>query len=226
MHLWNEIDFLVFVDKICLCSVTQHAKKSFFIITCIQILYNLCGTLQIVGFLTNIFKETGSILTEKDSSLFIVVVQLIANLVFLAIVERFNRRVCIRCCKWIWIYALNEWTFGIDMHFFINSFADPLRRFSPVDNSQLRIVCRVWISLEQTVWTRVDASNLYSCSFLFRVYGDITIAICNNGRAITKKSIHKCLTRMDSILPDDQIFYCLFRFASLASHFLPRCSGF
>lgn len=97
-NCWIEfIDFTWWAKKFLefLYSGTHHAKKSYFIIICSQILLNLCGTLVIVGFITDIFKETGSILSEKDSSILIAVVQLIANLVFLSIVEQFNRRVCI-----------------------------------------------------------------------------------------------------------------------------------
>lgn len=82
-------------------SGTRHAKKSCFIIFGTQVLCNLCGPLLIVGFITNFFKETGSILSEKDSSLAIAVISAVANVVFLLIVEQFNRRVCIRC--WVLI---------------------------------------------------------------------------------------------------------------------------
>lgn len=77
-------------------SVTRQAKKSYLILACTQTLCKLTGTLLIVGFITNIFKETGSILSKEDSSVLIVVIQFIANIVFLLIVEQFNRKVCIR----------------------------------------------------------------------------------------------------------------------------------
>lgn len=55
-------------------------------------LCNLSGTLLIASFITSIFNETGSILSEKNSSILIAIIQLIANAVFLLIVEQFNRR--------------------------------------------------------------------------------------------------------------------------------------
>lgn len=53
----------------------------------------LSGAFTIAGFVTYIFKETGSSLSEKDSSILISITLLTGNLVFLNIVERVNRRV-------------------------------------------------------------------------------------------------------------------------------------
>lgn len=51
------------------------------------------GILTILAFITQIFQETGSILTEKQSAIVISFTQIMGNIVLLNIVERFNRRV-------------------------------------------------------------------------------------------------------------------------------------
>lgn len=50
------------------------------------------GILTILAFITQIFQETGSILTEKQSAILISFTQIMGNIVLLNIVERFNRR--------------------------------------------------------------------------------------------------------------------------------------
>lgn len=60
-------------------------------------LYTLClasGSLTILSYVTDIFTKTGSSLSPKNASLLVSVTQIIGNLVFLNIVERFNRKVC------------------------------------------------------------------------------------------------------------------------------------
>lgn len=73
--------------------VTPHAKRAFFISFTSLALSFLSGTLTILAYVTDIFTRTGSSLTEKNSSLLVSITQIIANLVMLNIVERFNRRV-------------------------------------------------------------------------------------------------------------------------------------
>lgn len=48
-----------------------------------------------MGYVTDIFYRSGSSLSEKNSSILVSITQIIANLVFLNIVERVNRKVCI-----------------------------------------------------------------------------------------------------------------------------------
>lgn len=52
----------------------------------------MTGTVTILNYITVIFQETGSALTEKHSSVLVSVTQLAGNLVFMNIVERFNRK--------------------------------------------------------------------------------------------------------------------------------------
>lgn len=73
--------------------MTPHAKRAFFISFTSLALSFLSGTLTILAYVTDIFTRTGSSLTEKNSSLLVSITQIIANLVMLNIVERFNRRV-------------------------------------------------------------------------------------------------------------------------------------
>lgn len=73
---------------------TPHAKKSLFISFTMIMLAYLTGTVTILNYITYIFKQTGSALTEKHSSVLVSITQLTGNLVFMNIVERFNRRVC------------------------------------------------------------------------------------------------------------------------------------
>lgn len=52
----------------------------------------LSGVVTILNYITIIFKETGSALSEKHSSILVSVTQLTGNFVFMNIVERFNRK--------------------------------------------------------------------------------------------------------------------------------------
>lgn len=71
---------------------SQHAKKAFFISFTSVMLSLLCSTYSITGYVTDIFNKTGSILTEKQSSILIAVITLCTNVFFLCIVERINRK--------------------------------------------------------------------------------------------------------------------------------------
>lgn len=57
----------------------------------------MSGAFVILSYVTDIFTKTGSSLSANNSSILISVTQIIANLWFLNIVERFNRRVIITC---------------------------------------------------------------------------------------------------------------------------------
>lgn len=164
-------------------SGTRHAKKSYIILTCTQTLCKLCGTLLIVGFVTNIFKETGSILSEKDSSTLIIVIQFISNVVFSLLVEQINRRVRIH---------------DIAMTFFTKNklssrfqFADTLCLVVTFDNGQLCIIYCVWIFLEQASWLRVDANCFCCCSGFLQFHRFFAVVVYHDTRAITTKSIQK-----------------------------------
>lgn len=71
---------------------SQQAKKAFFIAFTSNTLCLLCSTYAITGYVTDIFSKTGSILSEKHSSILIAVITLCTNLFFLCIVERINRK--------------------------------------------------------------------------------------------------------------------------------------
>lgn len=57
----------------------------------------LTGTVTILNYITVIFAQTGSALTEKHSSVLVSLTQLAGNLVFMNIVERFNRKTLYIC---------------------------------------------------------------------------------------------------------------------------------
>lgn len=99
---------------------TRHAKTSLFISFSMVALAYLTGTVTILSYITVIFEQTGSALSEKHSSILVIVTQvwivihsencsthtqtytnsfkyyisfqLTGNLVFMNIVERFNRK--------------------------------------------------------------------------------------------------------------------------------------
>ncbi|XP_055296383.1 facilitated trehalose transporter Tret1-like [Sitodiplosis mosellana] len=72
--------------------LTPQAKKAFFIAFTAFTLSFLSGTMTIVSYVTDIFVKTGSSFSAKNSSLFIAIIQISANLVLLNFVERVNRR--------------------------------------------------------------------------------------------------------------------------------------
>lgn len=76
---------------------TRHAKRAFFISFTSLILCYLTCSYIISFYVTDIFNRTGSSFSEKASSIVISVVTLSANIVFAAIVERVNRKVCDNC---------------------------------------------------------------------------------------------------------------------------------
>lgn len=84
-----------FYKKKCiLLLVTPKAKRSIFVVfVSLTISFLSCATV-ILSYITTIFEQTGSPLSSKYSSFLISVVQLFANVIFLNIVERFNRMVC------------------------------------------------------------------------------------------------------------------------------------
>lgn len=74
-------------------SGTPHAKNALFISFTALTLSFVTGALTIVGFVTQIFKESDSSFSEKHSSILVSITSLTGNLIFLNIVERINRRV-------------------------------------------------------------------------------------------------------------------------------------
>lgn len=73
--------------------VTPHARRSAFISFTSLFLSFMGGIFIITGYVTSIFTETGSMLSAKASSLLVSFTMLAANIIFLNIVDRFNRRV-------------------------------------------------------------------------------------------------------------------------------------
>lgn len=80
------------VSEKILISGTPHAKRAFAITIPNLFLSLFTGVLSIPSFVTFMFNETGSSLSEKNSSILVSIVTLAANLVTLNIIERFNRR--------------------------------------------------------------------------------------------------------------------------------------
>lgn len=83
--------FIILINFFCLG--TPHARKALKISIMMITLGYTSGILTILAFITQIFQETGSILTEKQSAIVISFTQIMGNIVLLNIVERFNRRV-------------------------------------------------------------------------------------------------------------------------------------
>lgn len=219
---WNSVDWIFFID---LCTLdpreivfsgTPHAKKSYIILTCTQTLCKLCGTLLIVGFITTIFKETGSILSDKDSSTLIVVVQFISNAVFLLIVEQINRKV--------WIEHILS---NIPISNNLNShahFADTLCLVVSFDGGQLCPIHCLWIFLEQTTWIWMDADNFCCCNGFFQLNRFYAAIVHHDAWALATKSTQKYTLLWNinlTLLSDDFVF----RFASPVFRFLPHCFG-
>lgn len=73
--------------------MTPQAKRAAFISFTSLFLSFICGVLVILSYVTAIFVETGSTLSAKASSFLISFTQLAANVIFLNIVDRFDRRV-------------------------------------------------------------------------------------------------------------------------------------
>ncbi|XP_031623610.1 facilitated trehalose transporter Tret1-like [Contarinia nasturtii] len=71
---------------------TPQASRAIFISFTTVILSFASGPVVILSYVTDIFKKTGSSFTTKNSSLLVSITQIIANLIFLYIVERINRR--------------------------------------------------------------------------------------------------------------------------------------
>lgn len=88
-----SVDFSVTHSYFNFHTVTPHAKKAFLFSIAFIVLGFLSGAFVILSYVTDIFVKTGSSLTPNNSSILISVTQIIANLCFLNIVERFNRRV-------------------------------------------------------------------------------------------------------------------------------------
>lgn len=74
-------------------SVTREAKKSLLIATVLITLCLLVGNGIMLDFETEIFVETGSSLSPAKSSVIVIVVKVIANLLVLYVVDHFDRRV-------------------------------------------------------------------------------------------------------------------------------------
>lgn len=72
---------------------SPHAKKAFFVSFASMNIGFFCGIWFMATYVTDIFDKTGSTFSPKNSSLLISIVTLFTNLVFLNIVERFNRKV-------------------------------------------------------------------------------------------------------------------------------------
>lgn len=75
-------------------SVTPQAKTAFSISISLTAMYILCGTVVLIDYSAEIFARTGSSISPKSSSILISVAKLTGNLIFLAIVEKFSRKVC------------------------------------------------------------------------------------------------------------------------------------
>lgn len=73
--------------------VTPQAKRAIFISFMALTLNFASGTVVILSYVTEIFTKSGSSLSTKNSSLLVSITQITANVIFLLIVERINRRV-------------------------------------------------------------------------------------------------------------------------------------
>lgn len=74
---------------------SPQAKRAFFISITGVLLSFFSGIWIILTYITDVFNKTGSSLSEKHSSLLVSIAPLFTNFLFMNIVERFNRKVCI-----------------------------------------------------------------------------------------------------------------------------------
>lgn len=73
--------------------VAPESRKAI-IISCASLWFSyFCGIIPLLSFVTAIFVETGSSMSPQNSSILVVAIQFIGNLLFLTIADRFNRRV-------------------------------------------------------------------------------------------------------------------------------------
>lgn len=165
---------------------SHRAKKAFFIAFTLLIL--TCPTWMLMGYVTDIFNRSGSSFSEKKSSLLISVTTILANLLFLNIVERFNRKVCyIHRQFWAKNLPINEvfmvGMFGIYAKFWVKIsnlirnlkrtfwFSDAVHLFINYDVNIFLNVCDVLIVLAQTTRIRVDAAAVFCLHHLFQWHG-------------------------------------------------------
>lgn len=141
---------------------TPHAKRAFFI-ACTSLFLSFCsGTLVIVSYVTDIFNRTGSSLSEKDSSILISITQIVANLVLLNIVERFNRRVSIFI-----LCAIRHETF-YSQYIYV-SFPDTVHWSVAIDCDQLFYIQCLLFAMVQRAGIRMDATILFGLHHLFQL---------------------------------------------------------
>ncbi|XP_055306806.1 facilitated trehalose transporter Tret1-like, partial [Sitodiplosis mosellana] len=84
--------------KLCLRDfLTPQAKRAYFIAFTGFVLNYCSGTILILSYVTDIFTKTGSSLSPKQSSILISVTQITTNIIFVNLVDRFNRRTLLIC---------------------------------------------------------------------------------------------------------------------------------
>lgn len=113
-----------------------------------DLLAYLNGALVFIAYITYIFKETGSYLSEKDSSILVSITQITSNIIFISIVERFNRRVCnliMKChCPMRTSRDMARVSFNYQNDRFWCIFTDTLRLVIIVRSTCLLFIWPIW----------------------------------------------------------------------------------
>lgn len=74
---------------------TRASRKAVFIAIVLIILPQFCGCYLLLSYTAQFFKEAGSTLTPVQSSVIITIVQLVANLVTISLIDRLGRKILI-----------------------------------------------------------------------------------------------------------------------------------
>lgn len=102
---------------------TRQAKKAYFICFVAYTLSYLCGINVIRDFVSEIFQQTDTVISVKNSSLVISSVAFAGNLLCLTIIERFARRVIYLQfkCYLLWMHNIFNHSFFKTKSLFIGS---------------------------------------------------------------------------------------------------------
>lgn len=149
---------------------TPHAKKAFFISFLSLMLSFFCGTIVMIAYVTTIFSKTGSSLSEKTSSLLIAVTTLVANFVFLNIVERFNRMVCNRLKHFFRPFKCESFSNSQSILNILLE-TDTLYRLSDFNCGKLLFIWCILFAVAQPTRLPMDASIYFFINHFYQLHG-------------------------------------------------------
>lgn len=140
-----------------LISVTPESLKAMFVSFMSLFLSLLCGIQTIVTYVTEIFVESGSALSEINSSILISMATITSNVIFLYLVDRVNRRV-----SWNWIL---NWFIRLMYSIYV---LDNTNLFNDCCSSQLLFIQHSHSILERFTRIRMDATDVCFIDNIFR----------------------------------------------------------